>query len=101
MLVRDKDSQEGYKHICDDSYKYTKQALKERMQIYLHDITAYTLIESKDGTIQKWYLWGWVGNRIAVSTVKNAKLKDYKRYYDMNEIGEKIFLTRTEANERG
>lgn len=35
MLVRDKDSQEGYKHICDDSYKYTKQALKERMQIYL------------------------------------------------------------------
>lgn len=49
MLVRDKDSAEGYKHICDDSYKYTKQALKERMQIYLHDITAYTLIESKDG----------------------------------------------------
>lgn len=49
MLVRDKDSQEGYKHICDDSYKYTKQALKERMQIYLHDITAYALIESIDG----------------------------------------------------
>lgn len=61
--------------------------------------TLYT--KEKDGTIQKWYLWGWVGNRIAVSTVKNAKLKDYKQYYDMNEIGEKIFLTRTEANERG
>lgn len=61
--------------------------------------TLYT--KEKDGTIQKWYLWGWVGNRIAVSTVKNAKLKDYKRYYDMNDIGKKIFLTRTEANERG
>lgn len=61
--------------------------------------TLYT--KEKDGTIQKWYLWGWVGNRIAVSTVKNAKLKDYKRYYDMSDIGEKIFLTRKEANERG
>lgn len=49
MLVRDKDSQEGYIHICDDSYKYTKQALKERLPIYLHDMKAYTLIESKDG----------------------------------------------------
>lgn len=49
MLVRDKDSQEGYKHICDDSYKYTKQALKERMQIYVHDIKVYTLIETKKG----------------------------------------------------
>lgn len=48
---------------------------------------------------KKWYLWGWVGNRIAVSTVKNAKFKDYKRYYDMNDIGKKIFWTRTEANE--
>jgi hypothetical protein len=49
MLVRDKDSAEGYIHICDDSYKYTKQALKERLPIYLHDMKAYTLIESKDG----------------------------------------------------
>ncbi len=49
MLVRDKDSAEGYKHICDDSYKYTKQALKERLPIYLHDMTAYTLIESENG----------------------------------------------------
>lgn len=48
MLVRDKDSAEGYKHICDDSYKYTKQALKERLPIYLHDMTAYTLIESEN-----------------------------------------------------
>lgn len=49
MLVRDKGSAEGYIHICDDSYKYTKQALKERLPIYLHDMKAYTLIESKDG----------------------------------------------------
>ena len=49
MLVRDKNSTEGYIHVCDDSYKYTKQALKGRLKIYLHDITAYTLIESKNG----------------------------------------------------
>lgn len=49
MLVRDKDSQEVYKHICDDSYKYTKKRLAERLPIYLHDISAYTLIEGKDG----------------------------------------------------
>lgn len=49
MLVRDKDSQEGYKHICDDSYKYTKQAGKERMPIYVHDMKVYTLIETKKG----------------------------------------------------
>lgn len=36
---------------------------------------------------------------ICVSTVKNAKLKDYKRYYDMNEIGKKIFLSRKEAKD--
>lgn len=41
--------------------------------------TLYT--KEKDGTIQKWYLWGWVGgDRIAVSTVKNAKFIDCKRY---------------------
>lgn len=59
--------------------------------------TLYT--KEKDGTIQKWYLWGWVGNRIVVSTIKNAKLKDYKRYYDINEIGKKIFWTKIEAKE--
>ena len=47
MLVRDKDSAEGYIHICDDSYKYIKKALKERLQIYVHDMKVYTLIESK------------------------------------------------------
>lgn len=49
MLVRDKDSQEGYVHICNDSYKYTKQALKERLQIYVHDVKSYILIETKNG----------------------------------------------------
>ena len=49
MLVRDINSQEGYKHICDDSDRYTKKALAERLQIYLHDMKAYTIIESKDG----------------------------------------------------
>lgn len=49
MLIKNKDSQEGYVHICDDSGRYTKQALKERLPIYLHDMKAYTLIQSKDG----------------------------------------------------
>lgn len=49
MLVRDKNSQEGYIHICDDSSKYTRQALKERLPIFLHDVKAFTLIEGKDG----------------------------------------------------
>ena len=49
MLVRDRDSQEGYVHICDDYKKYIKSALKERLQIYVHDMKVYTLIETKDG----------------------------------------------------
>ena len=49
MLIRDKDSADGYIHLCDDSYKYTRKALAERLQIKLHDITAYTLIEGKNG----------------------------------------------------
>ena len=49
MLIRDKDSAEGYIHLCADRHKYTKKALAERLQIKLHDITAYTLIEGKNG----------------------------------------------------
>ena len=49
MLVRDKDSQEGYVHICDDYKRYIKQALKERLQIYVHDMKVYTLLETKNG----------------------------------------------------
>ncbi len=47
MLIRNKDAQEGYIHKCDDSHKYTRQALKERIPVYLHDITAYTVTEGK------------------------------------------------------
>ncbi len=50
-----------------------------------------------DGTIQKWYVWGWTGPMFAVSTVKNAKLRDYKRYYRMSDIGKTIFFIRKEA----
>lgn len=44
MLYKDKDSQESFVHKCADSHKYTQAALKERLPIYLHDITAYTII---------------------------------------------------------
>lgn len=47
-----------------------------------------------DGTIQTWYVWGWVGNRFAVAPRKNAKLRDYKRYYTADQLGKDIFLTR-------
>ena len=50
-----------------------------------------------DGSVATWYVCGWYGPRFAVATVKNAKLKDYKRYYHMEEIGERIFITRKEA----
>lgn len=49
MLIRDKDSAEGYIHVCSDSHKHTKEALANRMQIRLHDITAYTMVDSKNG----------------------------------------------------
>lgn len=50
-----------------------------------------------EGTINTWYVFAWYGPRVAVSPVRNAKLKDYKRFYHMNEIGERIFCTRKEA----
>ncbi len=52
-----------------------------------------------DGTIARWYVFGWYGPNFVVSPVRNAKLRDYKRYYHMNDIGESIFLTRKEAKE--
>ena len=57
----------------------------------------YTL--EPDGTIARWYVFGWYGPRFAVSPVRNAKLRDFKRYYHMNEVGKKIFFTRKEAKE--
>ena len=50
-----------------------------------------------DGTIQKWYVFGWYGPDFAVSPVRNAKLCGYKRYYNINDVGKKVFLTRSEA----
>ena len=52
-----------------------------------------------DGEIARWYVSGWYGPQFAVSPVRNAKLKDYKRYYHMNDIGKTIFFTRKEAKE--
>lgn len=52
-----------------------------------------------DGEIVRWYVFGWYGPRFAVSPVRNAKLKDYKRYYHMDDIGKTIFFTRKEARE--
>lgn len=54
--------------------------------------------KEKDGTIQHWYLFSRYGEEFAVSPRKNAKLSDYKRYYSMQDIGVKIFLTRKEAS---
>lgn len=52
-----------------------------------------------DGTIARWYVFAWYGPRFAVSPNRNAKLKDFKRFYHMNDIGKTIFLTRKEAKE--
>ncbi len=51
-----------------------------------------------DGSVQKWYVFGWYGPRFAVSPQRNATLSAYKRYYHMDDIGKTIFLTRKEAN---
>lgn len=50
-----------------------------------------------DGTIQKWYVFGWYGADFAVSPVRNAKFCDYKRYYNINDVGKTFFLKRQEA----
>lgn len=50
-----------------------------------------------DGTIQRWYLFGWHGDTFSVATRKNAKLRDYKRYYRSADIGKTIYTTRKEA----
>lgn len=57
----------------------------------------YTL--ELDGTIQKWYVVARYGPQFSVSSVRNAKLRDYKRFYDMNDVGKSIFFSRKEAKE--
>lgn len=52
----------------------------------------------RDGTVQKWYMFAWYGNRFAVATKKNAKLRDAKKYYCIDDIGKTIFLTRKDAS---
>lgn len=52
-----------------------------------------------DGAIARWYVYGWYGPNFAVSPVRNAKLRDYKRYYHMDDVGKTIFVTRKEAKE--
>ena len=41
MLYRDRESQEGYVHICDDAHKYRRDYIKSRPKIFLHDISVY------------------------------------------------------------
>lgn len=60
----------------------------ENKKLYTHE---------PDGTISTWYLCAWYGQRFSVSPKKNAKLRDHKRFYHMNEIGDRIFTTRKEA----
>ena len=50
-----------------------------------------------DGTVATWYLYGYYGDQFAVSSVRNAKLRDYKRYFNKNDIGKNIFRSRKEA----
>ena len=57
--------------------------------------TLYT--KEHDGTVQRWYLDSWHGDWFSVATRKNAKLRDYKRYYPAAEIGQTIYETRKEA----
>ncbi len=63
----------------------------------LADINCPVYTKEPDGTVQKWYLFGWYGPNFAVSPVRNAKLRDYKRYYSIDDVGKKVFLTRGEA----
>ena len=46
MLVKDENSSELYIHVCPDAHKYTRKALKERMTIYRHDISAFIITDN-------------------------------------------------------
>lgn len=41
MLYKDRNSQEGYIHICDDAHKYRRDYIRERPPVLVHDISAY------------------------------------------------------------
>ena len=46
MLVKDENSSELYIHVCPDANKYTRKALKERITVYRHDISAFIITDS-------------------------------------------------------
>lgn len=60
-----------------------------------YDRPFYT--KEADGTIAKWYVYGWYGSRFSVTPRKNGKLRDHHKYYDMADIGKTIFASRREA----
>lgn len=51
----------------------------------------------QDGTIQKWYVCGWIGNRIGATIKQNPKLRDYTKYFDTNDFGKTFFCSRKDA----
>lgn len=51
----------------------------------------------QDGTIQKWYVCGWVGFMIGAALTPNPKMRDYTRYFDMNDYGKAFFKSRKDA----
>lgn len=55
--------------------------------------------KESDGTISVWYLFAWYGPRFAVTPNRNGKLRDYRKYFYIDDIGKTIFLTRKEAKE--
>ena len=53
--------------------------------------------QEHDATPHRWSLFGCYGDTSSVAPRKNAKLRDYKRYYSAADIGQTIYTTRKEA----
>lgn len=51
MLKKDPNSEEIFIHICPDSYKYRKEALKQRITIYKHDISNFFYRYDENGKL--------------------------------------------------
>ena len=71
--------------------------IEEVEELTLTDNNCPVYTREADGTIQKWYVCGWHGPRFSVSPVKNAKFRDYKKYFHMDDVGKTVFLKRQEA----
>ena len=52
-----------------------------------------------DGTIAVWFVFSQRGDDFCVSPRRNAKRRDYRKYFTIADIGKTIFLTRKEARE--